>query len=66
MGGISPGEQSTRAYNDMKAQAPRAMADANAAITKASSLSSVLANYKVTLVAPEPVKLPASIAAVKK
>jgi hypothetical protein len=42
------------------------MADANVAIAKASSLSSALAKYKLTLVAPEPVKLPASIAAEKK
>jgi hypothetical protein len=66
MGGISPGEQTTRAYNEMKAQVPKAMADANVAIAKASSLSSALAKYKLTLVAPEPVKLPASIAAEKK
>ena len=55
-----------KAYTDVKAQAPKAMADANAAITKASALSGALAKYKLTLKAPEPVKIPASVAAEKK
>jgi photosystem II stability/assembly factor-like uncharacterized protein len=66
MGGIWPGEQTMKAYADVKAQAPKAMADANAAIAKAAALSTTLAKYKVTLTAPEPVKIPASLAAAKK
>lgn len=65
MGGISPGDSTTRAYNEVKAQAPKAMADANAVITKASALSSALAKYKLTLAVPEPVKLPAAAPAKK-
>ena len=66
MGGIWPGEQTMKAYADAKAQAPKAMADANAAIAKAATLGSSLAKYKLTLTAPEPVKIPASMAAEKK
>jgi photosystem II stability/assembly factor-like uncharacterized protein len=66
MGGIWPGEQTMKTYADVRAQAPKAMADANAAIAKAASLSGTLANYKLTLAAPAPVTIPASIAAVKK
>ena len=56
-------EQTTKAYADAKAQAPKAMAEANAVIAKAATLSATLAKYKVTLTAPEPVKIPASMAA---
>jgi hypothetical protein len=66
MGGIWPGEQTMKAYADAKAQAPKAMADANAAIAKAATLSGALAKYKLTLTAPEPVKIPASVGAAKK
>ncbi len=66
MGGIWPGEQTMKAYADAKAQAPKAIAEANAAITKAGAVSSSLAKLKMTLTAPEPVKLPASMAAEKK
>jgi len=66
MGGIWPGEQTMKAYADAKAQAPKAMADANAAIARAATLSGSLAKYKLTLTAPEPVKIPASVAAEKK
>jgi hypothetical protein len=65
MGGMSPGDSTTRAYTEVKAQAPKAMADANAVITKASALSSALAKYKLTLAVPEPVKLPAAAPAKK-
>jgi hypothetical protein len=47
-------------------QAPKAMADANATIVKASTLSGSLARYKMTLTVPEPVKLPATSAAAKE
>jgi hypothetical protein len=66
MGGIWPGEQIMKAYADAKAQAPKALADANAAIAKTSTLSGSLARYKVTLAVPEPIKLPATAAVDKK
>ncbi len=62
MGGMWPGEQTTRAYNEMKAQAPRAMAEANTAIARAAALGATLARYKLTLEVPDPVKLPAAAA----
>ena len=63
MGGMWPTSQTTKAYADAKAQAPKAIAEANAVIAKAAALSTTLAKYKVTLAAPEPVKLPAAMAA---
>jgi photosystem II stability/assembly factor-like uncharacterized protein len=66
MGGIWPGDQTTRAYTEVRAQAPKAMAEANAAIAKASTLGGALAKYKLTLAVPEPVTLPASLAVEKK
>jgi photosystem II stability/assembly factor-like uncharacterized protein len=59
MGGMWPTAQVMRAYDESKAQAPKAMADANAVITKAATLGAALAKYKLTLQAPQPVKLPA-------
>ena len=56
MGGMWPSEQTMKAYTDAKAQAPKAMADANALFARAGALSSALAKYKLTLTAPEPVK----------
>ena len=47
-----------RAYNDIKAQAPKAVADLNATIAKAATLSAELAKYNVTLTVPPPVKAP--------
>ena len=55
-----------RAYDEAKAQAPKAFVEANAAIAKASALSGALAKYKLTLDVPEPVKLPALAAASRK
>ena len=46
--------------------APKAFAEANAVIAKAAALSATLAKHKLTLTAPEQVKLPASMAAGKK
>jgi hypothetical protein len=66
MGGMWPTAQTIRAYDEAKAQAPKAFAEANAAIARASALSSVLAKYKLTLEVPEPVKLPAVAAAGRK
>jgi hypothetical protein len=63
MGGMWPTAQTTRAYDDAKALAPKAFAEANAVITKAAALSATLAKHKVTLSAPEPIKLPAAVTA---
>jgi len=40
----------------VKSQAPKAIADLNAAITKATTLSATLAKYNLTLTVPQPVK----------
>jgi photosystem II stability/assembly factor-like uncharacterized protein len=66
MGGLWPGEPIMKAYSDVKAQAPKAMADANALIGRASTVGTTLSKYNVTLTAPEPVKLPAAAAASRK
>ncbi len=66
MGGMWPTAQVMRAYDDAKAQAPKALADANAAIARAAALSGTLAKYKLTLEVPEPVKLPAATAGSRK
>ncbi len=63
MGGMWPTSQTTRAYDDARAMAPKVFAEANAVIAKAAALSATLAKHKVTLSAPEPVKLPAAMAA---
>jgi hypothetical protein len=63
MGGMWPTAQTTRAYDDAKAMAPKAFADANAVITKTAALSATLAKHKLTLTAPAPIKLPAAMAA---
>jgi hypothetical protein len=55
-GGMPPGDQTTRAYTDAKAQAPKAIADLNAAIAKASTLSTALQKYSLTLTVPAAVK----------
>ena len=56
--GIPVTEQTMRAYNDVKAQAPKAVAELNATIAKAATLSAELAKYSVTLTVPPPVKAP--------
>ena len=66
MGGMWPTAQTMRAYDDAKALAPTAMSEANAVIAKAAALSATLAKHKLTLTAPEQVKLPASMVAGKK
>ena len=43
MGGMWPTAQTLRAYDEAKAQAPKAFADANAAIARASALSGAIA-----------------------
>jgi hypothetical protein len=61
MGGMWPTSMTTKAYDDAKAMAPKAFAEANAVITRAAALSTTLAKYKVTLAAPQAVKLPAAM-----
>jgi photosystem II stability/assembly factor-like uncharacterized protein len=56
MGGMWPTEQSLRAYNEMKTQLPKAIAEANAAFTRAATLSSTLTKHNLALTAPTPVK----------
>jgi len=56
MAGMTPGEQTTTAYADAKATAPKAIADLNAAIAKATPLAASLAKYNLTLNVPQPVK----------
>ena len=63
MGGMWPTAQTTRAYDDAKAMAPKAFTEANAVIAKAAALSATLAKHKLTLAAPAPIKLPAATAA---
>jgi photosystem II stability/assembly factor-like uncharacterized protein len=56
--GMSVADPTVRAYTEVKAQTPRAIADLNAAIAKAVTLSGTLARYNVTLTPPAPVKTP--------
>jgi len=58
MAGMSPGDQTIRAYTEVKAQTPKAIADLNAAIAKSTTLSGTLARYNLTLTVPQPVKAP--------
>lgn len=52
MGGMWPTAQTLKAYNEAKADAPKALAEVNAAFAKASTLSASLAKYNATLTAP--------------
>ena len=56
--GMSPADPTVRAYTEVKGETPRAITALNAAIAKASTLSTALAKYNVTLTVPAPVKLP--------
>jgi len=51
-----PSDITVPLMKDMKAQAPKAITDLNAAITKATALSATLARYNLTLTVPQPVK----------
>jgi len=64
--GMSPADPTVRAYTEVKAQTPRAIADINAAIAKASTLSTTLQKYNLTLTVPEPVKMPETAAPGKR
>lgn len=48
-------EQTTRAYNEAKAQMPKAVADASALFAKAATLAPQLAKFNLTLTPPAPV-----------
>jgi photosystem II stability/assembly factor-like uncharacterized protein len=48
-----------KAYTESKVQFPKTMAEVNALIAKAATLSKTLATYKLKLNVPEPIKIPA-------
>jgi photosystem II stability/assembly factor-like uncharacterized protein len=58
--GISPGEQTVRAYTEVKAQTPKTIADLNAVIVKAQPVATSLARYNITLTVPAAVQVPAA------
>jgi hypothetical protein len=60
MATMTPGEQTTTAYSQVKADLPKAVADLNAVIAKAAPLSASLAKYNLTLTVPEPIKADAA------
>jgi len=66
MGGMPVTEQTTRAYTEAKAQVPKAIADLNALIARASAVSSALSRYNLTLTVPQPIKAPAAAAPAKR
>jgi hypothetical protein len=54
--GMAPGEQTNTAHADVKVQAPKTIADLNAAIARATTLAGSLSRYNLTLTVPPPVK----------
>jgi hypothetical protein len=66
MSGMVVGEQTTRAYSEVKAQLPKAVADLNLAIAKAQTLSSALAKYSLALTVPSPVQAPVPAGTARK
>jgi photosystem II stability/assembly factor-like uncharacterized protein len=58
MGGMVVGELTTSAASEARAQAPKAIADLNGILTKASALSASLAKYDFKLAIPQPIKPP--------
>jgi photosystem II stability/assembly factor-like uncharacterized protein len=59
MGGMVVGEQATRAYTEVRAQAPKAFAELNATIAKATTLATTVSKYNLTLTVPQPIKMDA-------
>jgi hypothetical protein len=55
--GMSPADPTVRAYTEVKAQTPRSIAELNALIAKANTLSATLAKYSVTFTVPAPIKM---------
>ena len=66
MGGMPVTEQTTRAYTEARTQTPKAIADLNALIARASTVSTALARYNLTLNVPQPVKAPEAAPAPKR
>jgi hypothetical protein len=66
MGGMPVTEQTTRAYTEAKVQTPKTIADLNAILARATTVSSALGRYNLTLTVPSPVKAPAAAAASKR
>ena len=66
MGGMPVTEQTTRAYTEARTQTPKAIADLNAILARASTVSTALARYNLTLTVPQPVKVPPPTAATKR
>ena len=60
MAGMSPGDQTMRAYTEVKAQTAKTIADLNAVIAKAATLSATLAGHNLTLTVPAPVPAPSA------
>lgn len=52
----SPSPSLVRQYNEIKAAMPKAVADANAVLARASALSKTLAQYQITLTVPPSAK----------
>jgi hypothetical protein len=57
MATMTPGEQTTTAYSQIKAEMPKAIADLNASIAKATALGTNLAKYNLTLTVPAAIKV---------
>ena len=55
MGGMWPTSITMKAFTDAKAEAPKALSDANALFAKAAAVSTSLAKYNLKLEAPKPV-----------
>ena len=66
MGGMTVGESATRAFTEVRIQTPKTIADLNAVIAKAGTLSTTLAKYNLTLTVPPPVAIPAAAAPAKR
>ena len=64
--GMSPADPTVRAYTEVKAQTPKAIADINAAIARAATLSTALAKYNVTIIVPAQVKMPETSAPARR
>jgi photosystem II stability/assembly factor-like uncharacterized protein len=56
MAGMPATSMTLQAYNDAKAQVPKALTDAQALLGKAQAMSTVLATHNITLTVPAPSK----------
>ena len=54
-GGMWPNSMTMKAYADAKADAPKALSDANALFARAAAVSTSLAKYSLKLDPPKPV-----------